>query len=135
MHEWEPTLSPDGKWLAYSSGDAGQSEVMLRRYPEAEGQWQVSVSGGSLPLWSPTGDRLYFRNLQGQIYAVDFKATPDVSLSAPRHIIRPPTLIARAGFDISRDGKKLLMTRQVQTDDARGPALAVVQNWLAPFRK
>ena len=72
VHEWEPTLSPDGKWLAYTSGEAGQSEVMLRRYPQAEGQWQVSVSGGNLPLWSPTGDKLYFRGLSaGPIYFVD----------------------------------------------------------------
>ena len=136
VHEWEPTLSPDGKWLAYTSGEAGQSEVMLRRYPQAEGQWQVSVNGGNLPLWSPTGDKLYFRGLSaGPIYFVDVKTTPEVSLSAPRSITRPATLIARAGFDISRDGKRLLMTREVQTDDGRGPALAVVQDWFAPFRK
>ena len=36
---------------------------------------------------------------------------------------------------LSRDGKRLLMTREVQTDDGRGPALAVVQDWFAPFRK
>ena len=36
---------------------------MLRRYPQAEGQWQVSVNGGDLPLWSPASDKLYFKDL------------------------------------------------------------------------
>jgi Tol biopolymer transport system component len=135
VHEWDPVLSPNGKWLAYVSGDTGQSEVMLRRYPEAEGQWQVSVSGGNTPLWNPVGDKLYFKDLAGQLFVVDVTTTPQLTLSTPRHIPRPATLIAMAGFDISRDGKRLLMTRQVTNDNARGPALAVMQNWLGQFRK
>jgi Tol biopolymer transport system component len=134
-HEWEPTLSPDGTLLAYSSGDAGQSVVMLRGYPETPGQWQVSAGGGSLPQWSPAGDKLYFRELSGNIMVVDVKAKPEVSLSAPRLVPKPATLIARAGFDVARDGKRLLLPRPVSDDHGRGPALTVVQNWFAEFRK
>ena len=77
-----------------------------------------------------------FRALSaGPICVVDVKITPEVSLSASRSITRPATLLARSGFDISHDGKRLLMTRTVQNDDGRGPALAVVQDWFAPFRK
>jgi hypothetical protein len=135
VHEWDPALSPNGKWLAYVNGEAGQSEVMLRRYPEADGQWQVSVSGGDQPLWSPTSDKLYFKDLSGQILVVEVRTTPDVSLSTPRNIPRPSSLLARAGFDISHDGKRLLMVRQAKNDDGRGPALAVVQNWFSQSRK
>jgi Tol biopolymer transport system component len=135
VHEWEPTLSPSGKFLAYSQGDVGQSQVMLRGYPETSGQWQVSVSGGSKPLWSPTGDKLYFRDVPGQILVVDVATTPKVSLSAPRVIQRPSILIARAGFDISADGKRLLIPRIVKTNDDRTPSLTVIQNWLAEFKK
>jgi hypothetical protein len=44
---------------------------------------------------------------------------------------RPANLIARTGFDISRDGKRILMARQVQPGSPQGPTLTVVQNWLA----
>jgi serine/threonine protein kinase/Tol biopolymer transport system component len=135
VHEWEPALSPDGTLLAYSSGDLGQSEIMLRRFPQSTGQWQVSASGGSLPVWNRAGDKLYFRDNPGQIYVVDVKTNPDVRLSAPRPIPRPASVIARTGFDLSRDGKRLLMMRTVKTDATRGPSLAVVQNWYAEFRK
>ncbi len=62
---------------------------MLRRFPEAEGQWQVSVNGGDQPLWSPAGDKLYFKDLAGQLFVVDVTTTPEVSLSTPRFIPLP----------------------------------------------
>jgi hypothetical protein len=103
---------------------------------ETPGQWQVSAGGGSLPQWSPAGDKLYFRELSGNIMVVDVKAKPEVSLSAPRVAPKPSTLIARAGFDVARDGRRLLLPpRPVSDDHGRGPALTVVQNWFAEFRK
>jgi hypothetical protein len=135
--EWQPELSPNGKLLAYTRGEPGQSQVMLRGYPETSGQWQVSVSGGSLPLWSPSGDKLYFRDVPGagQIFVVDVKTSPEISLSPPRLVPRPSSTIARTGFDISRDGSRLLMVRTVKSESAQTPSLTVVQNWFAEFRK
>lgn len=63
------------------------------------------------------------------------KSGDEVTLGVPREVSRPASLIARAGFDVSPDGKRLLMVREVRDDDGRGPALAVVQNWFAEFRK
>jgi eukaryotic-like serine/threonine-protein kinase len=135
INENEPALSPDGKLLAYVNGDYGQGDVMLRTYPEATGQWQVSLEGGGRPLWSRAGDRLFFRDTAGQVFVVEVTKKPAVRLSRPRALARPPLVIARAGFDISRDGKRLLMMREVKTDSDTGPSLAVVQNWLADFRR
>ena len=134
-HEWEPALSPDGTLLAYTSGDAGQSEIVLRTYPAATGQWQVSADGGSHPVWSRSGNAIYYRDISGQIFRVDVRSTPTFTLGTPVLVVRPSTLIARAGYDISPDGQKLLMVQEVRTDEQRSAALAVVQNWSAAFRK
>jgi serine/threonine-protein kinase len=134
-HESDPALSPDGAWLAYTRGDTGQSSVMLRRYPEGSDQWQVSVAGGSQPVWSPSGDKLYFREYPGAIKVVDVETTPQLRLSAPRTVPREPGVITRIGYDVSRDGKRLLMVSEVKGREGSGPALAVVQNWLADFRR
>jgi len=65
-----PKLSPDGRWLAYiSTASTTRADVMVRRYPEITGRWQVSLEGGVEPCWSPEGDALYFRN-QGALYRV-----------------------------------------------------------------
>ena len=36
--ESEPTVSPDGKWLAYSGDETGRVEIYLTRFPERRGQ-------------------------------------------------------------------------------------------------
>ena len=54
-----------------------------------------------------------------------------VTLDTPTPVARPSSLLARVGYDISRDGKRLLMVQEVKTDEQRAASLAVVQNWLA----
>ena len=134
-HEWEPALSPDGTLLAYTAGDAGQSEIVLRTYPGSAGQWQVSAGGGSLPVWSRAGDAIYYKDTPGDIYRVAVRSKPAVSLGTPARIDRPSNLLARVGFDISPDGRRLLMVQEVRTDEQRMASLAVVQNWSAALRK
>jgi Tol biopolymer transport system component len=135
VHEWEPALSPDGTLLAFTQGDAGQSEVILRTFPNETGRWQVSSNGGSNAVWSPGGDALYYKDVAGQIMRVDVRSSPAVSLGTPRHVDRPANLLARGGFDVSPDGTRLLMVQETKTDEQRAVSLAVVQNWLAEFGK
>jgi Tol biopolymer transport system component len=57
--EQEGTISPDGRWIAYQSDSAGRPEIYVHPFPAvASGQWQVSVAGGRLPLWSRDGREL-----------------------------------------------------------------------------
>jgi Tol biopolymer transport system component len=45
--EINPTLSPDGRWLAYASTESGRIEVFVRPFPNTQsGKWQVSAAGG-----------------------------------------------------------------------------------------
>jgi Tol biopolymer transport system component/predicted Ser/Thr protein kinase len=61
--ERNPQVSPDGKWIAYSSNETGRSEVYVRPFPEGSGRIQVSVNGGVFPRWRRDGRELYFMNL------------------------------------------------------------------------
>jgi Tol biopolymer transport system component len=56
-----PSLSPDGRWLAYTSDESGRSEVYVRSYPGQGGRWQVSLDGGTEPIWSPKGSEIFYR--------------------------------------------------------------------------
>jgi serine/threonine protein kinase/Tol biopolymer transport system component len=53
-------LSPNGKWLAYSSDESGRFEVYVTAFPDPGGKWQVSNGGGSSPSWSADGKQLYY---------------------------------------------------------------------------
>jgi serine/threonine-protein kinase len=58
--EWMSDLSPDGKWLAYTSNESGRYEVVIQPFPEKGGKWQVSTGGGMEPRWSADGKRLFY---------------------------------------------------------------------------
>ena len=47
-----PSLSPDGRLLAYQSSETGRPEVWVRAFPDSGRQWQISTTGGSDPRWA-----------------------------------------------------------------------------------
>jgi eukaryotic-like serine/threonine-protein kinase len=59
--ESAPALSPDGRWLAYQSDEAGRTEVYVRPYPGLGARLSISLQGGSEPAWSPDGRELFYR--------------------------------------------------------------------------
>ena len=63
--EAEPSFSPDGRWIAYSSDDTGTTEIYVRPFPGPGGKWQISSGdgGGVTPIWSKDGKQLLFRTL------------------------------------------------------------------------
>ena len=61
--ERNPQVSPDGKWIAYSSNETGRSEIYVRPFPDGPGKIQVSVNGGVYPRWRRDGRELYFMSL------------------------------------------------------------------------
>ena len=58
-----PVLSPDGKWLAYTSAESGPTEVYVRSASASQsGRWQISNNGGNLPRWSRDGRALVYQS-------------------------------------------------------------------------
>ena len=60
--EAAPALSPDGRWLAYQSDEAGRPEVYVRPYPGLGARVSVSLQGGAEPAWAPDGRELFYRS-------------------------------------------------------------------------
>ena len=59
--EFGPSVSPDGKLLAYVSNESGRYEVYVRAMTGVPARVQVSTTGAMEPLWSPTGRELFYR--------------------------------------------------------------------------
>jgi serine/threonine-protein kinase len=69
-------FSADDKWVAYQSNESGRFEVYLRSFPDGGQTLRVSTEGGVSPVFSPTGDEIYYRSLDGKIKAVPMSAAP-----------------------------------------------------------
>jgi hypothetical protein len=63
--EFAARFSPDGRWVAYTSGESGRPHVYVRPFPGPGARVQVSLEPAGSPVWDPSGDRLFYRNEQG----------------------------------------------------------------------
>src|SRR5262249_42498730 len=75
-----PSFSPDGRWLAYTSTEAGATGVFVRAFPPpasgSGGKWQISTNGGTTPIWSRSGHDLLYQS-GDQIMAASYAVTGD----------------------------------------------------------
>ena len=131
-----PDVSPDGRWMAYTTDEAGQREVFVTPFPNSGNErWKVSRDGGFAPQWGPDSQELFFQAYDGTIMLATNGTEPTFSPGVPvrlvsgRYLIGVPPL-PRA-FDISPDGERLLMITEGATTDAPGeePEIHVVLNW------
>jgi Tol biopolymer transport system component len=123
-----PSLSPDGRWLAYVADESGRDEVYVRPYPGPGGRWQVSLNGGTEPLWSPTGHEIFYRNGDLMIAAAVRTRTGFEVRSRTRLFTGPydPAVVKVRNYDVTRDGRTFLMLQRVV--GAR-QAVVVTLNW------
>ena len=132
--EYAPTVSPDGRWLAYVSVESGREEVYVRPFPDiSRARWQLSTSGGSSPVWSPGGRELFFVSATDQLMSVDVAAGADFRTSAPRALFAvTPFLMApyHQSFNISPDGHYFIFAQPVNASASEEYA-TVLLDWLA----
>ena len=127
--EQSARLSPDGRWIAYVSNESGAPDVFVRAYPSLEGKWQVSVGGGTQPVWSPKGNELFYR-AAGAMMAVridarssSFVADSPVKLFDDRYHVKGG---GHVGYDVAPDGRFLVVN---EASGGTQAALVVVLNW------
>jgi Tol biopolymer transport system component len=129
--EMSPAVSPDGRWLAYVSDESGQPEVYVRPFPEvATARWQVSASGGTVPVWAHSGRELFFLNGRQELTSLTLTPGPSFAVGQPR-VLFPAAqyvLTGNAGvYDISPDDKRFVFVRA--STGGGGTELVVVEHW------
>jgi len=133
--EMSPALSPDGRWIAYTSNETGSGEVYVRPFPDVgAGRWQVSSGGGSSPRWSRDGRELYFWG-GGTLNAVEVDTGQGFQIRGTRQLFpRVPGLrgspISSTWYDVSPDGQRFLVVRRMTDEGGTDPELILVQDFL-----
>jgi eukaryotic-like serine/threonine-protein kinase len=108
--EHRPAVSPNGRWLAYTSNASGHQEVYVREFPTGTWQIRMSMNGGTDPVWRDDGQELFYYQADGAIMAV-----PIESGAAGRPAVGVPTRLfgidprAYRSFDAAAGGRYFLM--------------------------
>jgi hypothetical protein len=109
--ESQPCVSPDRRWLAYTSDESGQDEVYVRPFPAGAGKWQVSVGGGSSPKWSARDAEILYVTAERAIAVVPYSCTAGFSSGDALKLGRLPDDVIR--LSLHPDGQKFLVVRQL----------------------
>jgi len=141
FNEQNGTVSPDGRWLAYEANDSGRFEIYVRPFPAVNsGRWQVSTTGGTRPIWAPSGHELVYVSPTGALMGVGVARGPSWAATTP-------TLVVKEGYftnlnwwgrsyDVSPDGQRLLMIKEGGADGTAAPvSIIVVQNWVEELKR
>jgi Tol biopolymer transport system component len=137
--ELHPALSPDGRWLAYTSNESGINEVYVRPFPATDGgRWQVSNAGGVMPVWAPNGRELYFVNGTVQLAAAPVAAGPLFSAGTPRSLFDVSAFALdpfQRSYDVSPDGRFFVFVSPLRSSGGSSSVRMVqVDNWLPDIR-
>jgi eukaryotic-like serine/threonine-protein kinase len=112
-------VSPDGRWIAYTSDESGRADVYLDSYPRPRQRISISSGGGVHPVWRRDGRELYYWN-EGALVAVQLRAAGGV---APPAVMKR-TVLFRASYhigpntmyDVSPDGERFVIVHSPWTN-------------------
>ena len=136
--EGQATLSPNGKWVAYTSNESGAYHVIVRSFPDATREkYQISTSGGTWPRWSRDGHFLYHVDSDGRLLAVPVKTEPSFEVGTAVPLFEfplPPATTATPNvpYDVAADGR-FLVSAPAATDERA--SISVMLNWTSSLTR
>jgi Tol biopolymer transport system component len=150
QNAFDGRFSPDGRWVAYTSHDAGRAEVYVVPFnttrvlntasPGSEtgprDKCQISTNAGWDPRWRGDGKEIFYWTAGGQSWQM---MTVEVDGRGNSFAARKEQALFRAGaevkgqYDVTPDGKRFVMTTQKVINP--NPPLTLVVNWTGRLAK
>jgi len=131
-------ISPNGRYIAYTSDVSGREEIYVQPFPEGEGRWLISTNGGTLPRWGRRGNELFYvegmslMSVTVQFRAVFAAGRLRVVFNCEESGVALYSFSSRiSAYDAAPDGTQFVAVRRVP-----GPpdAITFVENWAAALK-
>jgi dipeptidyl aminopeptidase/acylaminoacyl peptidase len=130
--EYSPTISPDGRFMAYASNESGRFEVYVVPFPApGNTKWQLTSTGGRAPRWSRKGGEIFYIDLSSNLVSAAVVTSPDFTVRSRSVLFNAAAYsilaISRHSFDVMPDDQHFLMIRR--RGGAANAQMVVVENW------
>jgi Tol biopolymer transport system component len=127
------SVSPNGKWIAYTSTESGNYEVYVAPFPKGEGKWQVSNGNATAPEWRRDNKELYYLSVGGDLYATEIRESGDeLQIGTPKLLFRANIAPMGTLYDVAQNGQSFVI--EVTAEGSQTP-LNFVTNWMTELKK
>jgi Tol biopolymer transport system component len=131
-------LSPNGRWMAYSSDETDRFEIYVQSFRDGRGKLRISTNGGRLPEWRVDGRELYFIDSQGRLVATTVETAGNTLEVGKAQVLfdaqAPPVAFPDpVPYAVMSDGQKFLIARAIDRD--RSSSLVIVLNWQEDLKR
>jgi len=134
FYEAFPAFSPDGRWIAYTSDEAGRWEIYIQSFPDPGGKRRVSYSGGEEVRWIRSGPKMFFRFGSGFWEAGVSDAT-EMIVDKPRLLFEGPYInLPGYSYDVSPEGLRFLVVKGPEQELEVGQ-LQVITNFYEKLKR
>ncbi len=140
--EQHSQLSPDGRWLTYTSSESGRPEVYVQSFPATGTKYQLTTMGSTFPRWRHDGKEILFMDGQRVMGVTVQAAGAGLKFGDPQFLFDSRYVnwahTETGGgiyhtFTVSPDGQRFAVPVARGSGDAPVP-LTVVLNWRATLR-
>jgi eukaryotic-like serine/threonine-protein kinase len=139
--ELDSQISPDGRWLAYTTDETGDYEIYVQSFTTdgklGADKKRISTAGGRFPVWRRDSTELFFVAADGSLMASAVKTGgAEFEFDTPKPLFKTRMLgwIGNAHeYDVSPDGQRFIIGTLIGDTKAQPPT--VILNWTADFKK
>ena len=106
-------VSTDRRWIAYEVWSTDDPQVYVRPFPSLAGErHRISPVGGGQPVWSRTGDELFFISMTGSMMAARVRRDPAFRVKEITELFPTGRLPGRGGrsYNLSTIDERFLVS-------------------------
>ena len=141
FQEYSPAMSPDSRWMAYTTNESGGPQVVVQSVPDpSRARYPVSINGGSEARWRRDGKELYFVAPDRKLMAVTIKGESELQVGTPVALFETTLPFpsnegaqSQRNYDVTAHGQRFLINSpRANTNPS---PITVILNWATGVKR